>query len=266
MSDNLILLQGDAATELMKLGAESVDLVVTSPPYDNLRTYGSGQSFNFEEVACAIEAVLKPGGIICWNVADAVVDGSETLTSFKQAIFFKDKLGLRVHDTMIYEKSNGSKPDDLRYMNCMEYIFILTKGRPNTFNGIRDKKNVTAGKPCFGLHTMREKDGEMTVRKDRKIAAEYGLRTNVWKGNTRGQEDMGKELKHPAMMPKWLAHDLILSFSNPGDVVLDPMAGSGTVPAQAISLGRKAIAVDRNADYVALIRETVQKVTPGLAI
>ena len=220
---------------------------------------------SFEGIAQELFRVICDGGIVCWNVNDSVVDGSETLTSFRQAIYFKDVVGFRVHDTMIYEKSNGSKPDPTRYNPCAEYIFILTKGKPRCFNPIKDKQNVTAGKPCFGIHTMREKDGTMTNRKERKVAAEYGTRSNVWKGLTRGQEDAGLNLSHPAMMPKWLAHDLILSWSNHGDIVLDPMAGSGTTGQMAIGLGRRAILIESNPDYIPLIEQSCN-VTPGMAL
>lgn len=260
---NLEIKVGDCAECLKSFQDGSVDIFVTSPPYDSLRAYG-GHGWDFEGLAHEMFRTLKPGGVACWNVGDSVVDGSESLTSFKQAIYFKDVVGFRVHDTMIYEKSNGSKPDATRYNPCAEYIFVLTKGKIATFNPIRDKKNVTAGKPCFGNHTMRERDGSMSVRKDRKIAAEYGIRSNIWKGNTRGQEDVGKNLDHPAMMPKWLARDLILSYSNPGDLVADPMAGSGTTGAAAISTGRRAWLCEVNPEYIPIIEQSCD-VTPGFA-
>lgn len=255
---------GDSAESLRTLESGSVHLVVTSPPYDQLRTYG-GHSWDFEATARELYRVLCDGGVCCWNVNDAVVDGSETLTSFRQAIYFKDVAGFRVHDTMIYEKSNGSKPDPTRYNPCAEFVFVLSKGRPRCFNPIKDKPNVTFGKPCFGIHTMREKDGSMSVRKERKVAAEFGTRSNVWKGNTRGQEDAGNPLPHPAMMPRWLARDLILSWSNAGDVVADCFAGGGTTPAAAIETGRQAIAIEINPEYAPLI-ERACMVTPGLAL
>ncbi len=261
MSDLCKIMQGDWIEQLNTLPDESVQCCVTSPPYDSLRTYG-GFSWDFQAGAQHLYRVMCDGGIMCWNVNDSVVNGSETLNSFRQAIYFKDVCHFNVHDTMIYEKSNGSKPDPTRYNPCMEYIFILSKGKPRCFNPIKDKKNVTAGKPCFGIHTMREKDGRMTDRKERKVAAEYGTRSNVWKGLTRGQEDAGLNLPHPAMMPSWLARDLILSWSNTGDTVLDPLAGSGTTGVAALELGRKAILIESNPDYVKLI-EARTNVTPG---
>lgn len=235
---------------------KSIQLVVTSPPYDKLRTYQNNAVWNFEGTAHEIFRVLCDDGVACWNVNDMVIDGSETLASFRQAIFFKDLVGFRVHDTMIYEKSNGSKPDPTRYNPCMEYVFILSKGRPRCFNPIKDKKNVTYGKPCFGRHTMRERDGSMSIRKERKLAAEFGARSNVWKGKTRGQEDCCKNLPHPAMMPKWLSNDLIVSWSNPKDTVLDPFAGAGTVGLKSLENNRSAILIDISEEYCALAKET----------
>lgn len=259
----MTLLQGDCVEKCRELKDESVQLVVTSPPYDKLRTYGGVLEWDFESLSLELFRVLVPGGVLCWNVNDSVVDGSETLTSCEQKIYFRSKCGFRIHDTMIYEKVNGSKPDPTRYNPCMEYIFVLSKGKLRCFNPIKDKRNVTAGKPCFGVHTMREKDGRMTERKDRKIAAEFGTRSNVWCGLTRGQEDAGLNLPQPAMMPKWLARDLILSWSNPGDTVLDPLAGSGTTGRMAIETGRNAILIEKNPEY-ALVIQSECHTTPGL--
>jgi DNA modification methylase len=263
--DMLTIMQGDAAEKLQSIPDGSVDLVVSSPPYDDARTYGGALEWNFEAIAVELFRVMVPGGIVCGNVNDMVVEGSETVTSCKQKIFFREGCGFLIHDTMIYEKSNGSKPNPLRYNQLFEYVFVLSKGRPRCFNPIRDKRNVTAGKSVFGKHTMREKDGSMTLRNGRIVAAEFGVRGNVWRGNTRGQEDVCQNLPHPAMMPKWLAHDLILSFSNPGDLVCDPMAGSGTTGKMAIGLNRRALLIEKNPEFIAVI-ESETNVTPGLPL
>jgi site-specific DNA-methyltransferase (adenine-specific) len=258
MSDRLTILTGDARKTLCGLPGDSIPLVVTSPPYDDLRTYG-GVEWTwgaFIDIATELYRVIKPGGILCWVVNDATKDGSETVTSCKQKIYFREACGFCVHDTMIYAKSNGSKPNPRRYNQVFEYIFVLSKGRPVTVNLIRDKPNVTAGKSVFGKHTIRQKDGSMRVRKPRLIAAAFGVRGNVWHGNTRGQEDVCRALPHPAMMPKWLARDLILSFSNVGDTVLDPFGGSGTTAQQALESGRSAIICEVNPDYVPLIHQS----------
>lgn len=264
MSDILTILSGEFVEQSKAIPDASVHLVVTSPPYDNLRTYDDMPPFDFEGVARAIERVLSPGGVLCWNVNDSVVEGSETLTSCEQKIFFRRELGLRIHDTMIYEKTNPSNPSTTRYNQVSEYVFVFSKGPPSTFNPIKDKKNTTVGTSNLGIHTKRNADGSFGIR-NQAITQEFGMRGNIWRGKTRGREDMCQSLPHPAMMPKWLARDLIISWSNAGDIVLDPMAGSGTVGAEAIQLGRTAILCDRNPAYVELMKRACD-VTPGFAL
>jgi DNA modification methylase len=253
-NERLVIIHGDCVERMRTLASASIHLVVTSPCYDQLRTYG-GHTWDFEATARELFRVLCDGGVVCWNVGDSVVEGSETLTAFKQAIFFKEVCGFRIHDTMIYEKTNPGNPSDRqgRYNQCIEYIFILSKGRPRTFNPIRDKPNATAGVMRFGKKT----------RRDRKPAAEFGLRGNCWRGNTAAQENCCGEREHPAPMPKWLARDLIRSWSNPGDTVLDPMAGSFTTCVSALELGRKTIGIEIHEPYVQLGREACRNVTPG---
>ena len=255
MTEGIEIIQGDCAAEIPKFGPCSVDLVVTSPPYGTLRTCYC--DFDFPAIAKALATVLVPGGAICWNVGAQMVDGSETLTPFKQAIFFVEECGLCLHDTMIYQKRNFSHPEKRRYHQVFEYIFVLTKCPLNTFNPLVDRPNLTAGKiGNLGVNTFTEADGTKSVR-SKKLTREFGMRHNVWLGNTRGQEDMCVELKHPAMMPKWLARDLILSFSNPGDLVCDPFSGSGTTAFEAIKAGRRAVAIDNDARYVSMLRDNI---------
>ncbi len=264
----LTISNADSVEALTSLASSSVQLIVTSPPYDNLRTYG-GHAWEFEETALQMHRVLCEGGIVCWNVGDATVDGSETLTSMRQAIHYKDVAGFRVHDTMFYEKSNPGNPSDGqgRYNQCVEYVFVLSKGKPRCFNPIKDKPNVSFGQMRFGRKARRDTNGEVsdTYFSDRKPAAEFGLRSNCWRGNTRGQEEPCQGKDHPAMMPKWLARDLILSWSNSGDLVADPFAGSGTTGRAAIENGRRAWLNDVNPDYIRMIRKTCET-TIGLAL
>lgn len=264
-SDLLTIIQGDSLEKLRELPNDSVDLIVTSPPYDDLRSYG-GHSWDFEGIALELYRVTKQGGIVCWNVGDSVVDGSETLTSAKQKIFFREQCGFRIHDTMIYEKLNFSHPERTRYHQIFEYVFIVSKGEPATFNPLRDKKNATTA-GCvgnLGINSFTERDGSKSER-PKKVTAEFGMRTNVWRGKTRGQEEMCETMAHPALMPKWLARDLVLSWSNVGDLILDPFAGSGTTGMVALELGRKAILIELNPDYVQLINQRCN-ITLGLAL
>jgi hypothetical protein len=124
--------------------ADSVDLVVTSPPYDDLRTYG-GHSWDFERLANELHRVMKPGGVVVWNVADGVVDGFKTLSSMKQAIHF-DSIGLKMHDSMVYEKSGVAYPDSTRYLQVAEWVWVMSKGKPKTTNLLRDRPNKYVGK------------------------------------------------------------------------------------------------------------------------
>lgn len=269
MMPTLDIYCGDAAHKLVNVGTESVELVLTSPPYDNARTYGGTKTpeWEFEAIARELYRVLVPGGVLCWNVNDMVVNGSETLTSCKQKIFFVEQCGFRIHDTMIWRKNNFANPESARYHQVFEYIFVLCKGEKlRAWNPIKDKPNTQAGRiGAFGTNTYSQRDGSKSTRHT-YVTAEVGMRHNVWDGNTRGQEEFCTEKKHPAMMPKWLARDLILSFSNPGDTVLDPMAGSFTTCAAALELGRKAVGIELNRDYVKLGRETCHNITAGFQL
>lgn len=256
MNDGVRILIGDSVEMLRTIESGSVHLVVTSPPYDALRTYG-GHSWDFEATATELRRVLCDGGICCWNVADSVVGGSETLTSFRQALFFKDVLGLRVHDTMIYQKTNFGHPEKVRYHQLFEYVFVLSKGAPRCFNPIKDKPNAWAGTGPFGVSTMRQRDGSQKPKK-RNIIAAFGMRGNVWKCKTAGQENICKAIAHPAVMPYGLCRDLILSWSNPGDVTLDPFAGSGTTARASMNHERYSIAIDVNEEYRPLIEQATE--------
>lgn len=263
MSDRFTILCGDAPEQLTQLADGSIDLAVTSPPYDKLRESAYNSAFDFEALAVQLYRVLRDGGVLCWNVGDSVVNGSETLTSCKQKICFRN-CGFLIHDTMIYHKDNFSNPSHNRYHQVFEYVFILSKGRPRVFNPIKDKPNLWAGSGTFGKNTIREADGSIGLR-TRNIITEMGMRGNVWKGKTRGQEEMCLALPHPAMMPKWLARDLILSWSNPNDLCLDPFCGSGTTLRMALETGRRAIGIDLSQEYCRLAEQECNSVTPGFA-
>jgi len=260
---------------------ESVDLVVTSPPYDNLRTYNDSSSWDFDtfmKVADGLFRVLKPGGVIAWNVADAVVQdmhgkksgSSKTGTSFRQALYFQDQ-GLNFHDELVYRKHAprfAAGVNSLRYSDVTEYVFIMSKGRPNTINLLRDKPNKGAGK-TFKRDGGRNVDGSRNrAGADAKIAVihEFGVRENIWYYVTSfgaGQTDK-RAYEHPALMPMELARDLIKSYTNEGDLVLDPFMGSGTTARMAHSIGRDYIGFEIDETYHKLCEtitsEAVEKV------
>jgi site-specific DNA-methyltransferase (adenine-specific) len=249
----------DCLVTMAKMDDDFIDLTVTSPPYDDLRTYNdhikgnatefNGYSFSFEPIAKELYRVTKPGGVIVWVVGDATHKGSETGTSFRQALFFKE-IGFKIHDTMIYQKNNFSNPSSNRYHQIFEYMFVFSKGKPKVFNSIKDRKNIWGGKVgSWGKNSVRQKDGSMKEN-TRKINKEYGQRYNIWKYKTskNGQEDE-VAYKHPAIFPTQLAKDHIITWSNEGDVVYDPMIGSGTTARAAIDLGRKYLGSEIVEEY-----------------
>lgn len=248
----------DAVEGLKSLGEDSIRLTITSPPYDDLRTYG-GFKFEYIPVIKELFRVTCKGGVVVWVVADQSVDGSETGTSFRQALEFLNA-GFKLHDTMIYQKRNFSHPEKTRYHSVFEYMFVFSKGKPRVFNPIKDRKNLTAGAiGNLGVNTFTKRDGSKSVR-TKKLTWKFGMRHNVWLGNTRGQEEMCVKLKHPAMMPKWVARDHIISWTNEGDIILDPMMGSGTVPGEAKKLNRRYIGFDINEGYCKDAREYLEQI------
>lgn len=246
--DNVALIYGDNCDVMGQLPKESVDLVVTSPPYDDLRTYG-GHSWDFYGVAWQLKRLLKPGGVIVWVVADATKDGSESGSSMQQAMHFK-LLGFNLHDTMIYRKTNGGANGSLKaYLACWEYMFVFSKGEPSSLNLIRDRKNVVPPRTKEESQGRRNVNGE--VKGPRIISRqEFGLRWNVWDVAVGGNCVSDDGLQHPAMFPEGLARDHILSWSNEGDLVLDPFNGSGTTTKMAKLTGRRAIGIEVNPDYL----------------
>lgn len=256
-TDHYQLLYGDCAVRLADIPDQSINLTVTSPPYDNLREY-AGFVFDFDTIATELYRVTRDGGVVVWNVADATIDGSESGTSFRQALKFMD-LGFKLHDTMIYEKGNFSNPSRTRYHQIFEYMFVFSRDRPSTFNPIKDKQVTTTG--AFGKNTVRNPDGTMSDR-ERKDYAAWGMRTNIWRMKTAGQENPCQSIDHPAKMPRAMAHDHIISWSNPSDTVLDPFAGSGTTGIEALKTGRKFIGIELAPEYFEMTQNNLHAASP----
>jgi len=251
------LIQGDCLEVMKSLPSQSIDLTVTSPPYDNLRTY-NGYSFDFEGIAKELYRLTKDGGVVVWVVGDATINGSETGTSFKQALYFKD-IGFNLHDTMIWKKPNFANPSSNRYHQTFEYMFILSKNKPNTFNSIKDRKNIYCGSlGSVGKNTSTQIDGTKKIR-ERKVISEFGQRHNVWEINTSGQENMGKTINHPATFPEKLVFDHIISWSNEGDVVLDCFLGSGTTGKVAKQLNRQFIGIEISPEYLEIAKNRIDQ-------
>jgi DNA modification methylase len=260
-TENGILYNFDCIEIMKEFPKESIDLIVTSPPYDNLRTYNNDidklWSFDlFKLVANNITKIIKQGGVTVWVVNDATIKGSETGSSFKQALYFKDNCGLNLHDTMIWKKPNFSNPSNNRYHQTFEYMFIFSKGKPKTFNPIKDRKNKYK-QGSVGKNSTRLKNGEMKEIK-KKYNTDYGMRHNVWEVITAGQENMGKSLPHPAMFPLKLVNDHILSWSNISDIILDPFIGSGTTAVACEKLNRKWIGIELSEEYCEITKQRIK--------
>ena len=229
----------DCLETMQRMDDESIDLVVTSPPYDDLRQY-NGYSFDFEPIAQELYRVIKPSGVVVWVVGDQTKNGSESGTSFRQALYFKE-IGFNLHDTMIYQKNSSTycaRPESKRYTQIFEYMFILSKGQPKA-RLICDKPNKWAG--------HKDWSGKM-----KNPVREFSPRTNIWRYVT-----SFNGVKHPAPFPEQLAIDHILSWSDEGDVVYDPFMGSGTTARAAVRLHRDWIGSEISKDYCDTIHSSL---------
>ena len=246
---------------LKQLDDNSVNLTVCSPPYDDLRSYQGFAEWNFEvfkPIAEELYRVTAKGGVVVWVVGDAVVNGSETGSSFRQALYFMEK-GFKLHDTMIYEKNSSSFParrDSKRYTQIFEYMFVFVKGKiRNDITLIADKKNKWAGWTNWGNKTHYDADGTLKTTGNIKQIPEFSLRNNIWKYSVSFNDKTG----HPAVFPEKLAEDCILSWSVEGDIVLDPFSGSGTTAKMAMLNRRNYIGFEVNPEYYEVSLKRVGK-------
>lgn len=249
---------------LKLLDDNSVDLTVCSPPYDNLREYHgviNEDTWNFDvfkPIAKELYRVTRKGGVVVWVVGDAVVDGGETGSSFRQALYFQE-CGFKLHDTMIYEKNSSTFParaDSKRYSQIFEYMFVFVKGKIRSdIKLIADKKNKWFGWTNWGQHSQYDTEGNLVKAKNIRPIPEFSLRTNIWKYSVSFNDKTG----HPAVFPEKLAEDNILSWSCEGDLVLDPFMGSGTTAKMAMLNNRNYIGFELNKDYYEKSLERVAK-------
>jgi len=236
-----------------KMRPGTVSLTVTSPPYDNLRNY-QGYRFPFEDIAKQLFRVTKKGGVVVWVVGDKVVKGDRTMTSFKQALHFQS-VGFQVHDVMIYQKKNTPFMRSNAYTNCYEFMFVMSKGAPATFNPLK------VGTVRNGHEMLVHNKGADGVNK--KTLGELKkekTRTNIWQyavgfGGTTADKIA---FDHPAVFPEQLAKDHILSWTNPDELVFDPMCGSGTTCKMAMLTGRNWVGIDIAEEYVKIARQRIQ--------
>ena len=245
----------DCLEGLKLLDNNCIDLTVTSPPYDDLRTY-NGYSFDFENTAKELYRITKDGGVVVWVVADKTNNGSETGTSFKQALFFKD-IGFNLHDTMIYMSDKPPLTHN-RYEQKFEYMFVFSKGKPKTFNPIMEEcKYAGSDKKA---RTFRHTGDELQETHIKNKVNKEKIKGNVWYFST-GYNKSTKDIiafKHPAIFPEQLANDHIISWSNEGDTVLDIFSGSGTTPKMAIINKRNYIGFEISKEYCDIAEERLK--------
>lgn len=254
---------GDSLKLMKEMPDSIIDLTVTSPPYDNLRDY-KGYSFDFENIAKELFRITKEGGVLVWVVGDATINGSETGTSFKQALFFKE-VGFNLYDTMIYKKKGLRFPDSSRYYQSFEYMFVLSKGKPKTINLLEDRENIYKGSKVARKTQDRYKDGELrpnsAFRIDKeRVVKDFGVRFNIWEYSMGGNVSKDSfAFKHPAIFPEELAKDHILSWSNEGDLVFDLFCGSGTTLKMAKQNGRNYLGFDISEEYCKISEKRVNQ-------
>jgi DNA modification methylase len=239
------------------LDENSVDLTVTSPPYDDMRNY-KGYSFDFENVAKGLYRITKNGGVIVWVVADGTLKGNETGTSFKQALYFKE-LGFNLLDTMIYHKrAVGACGSQFSYNQSFEYMFVFTKGKIKTFNPIKDLVPERAGKPTrYTKQSKSNKEG-YSLETHIKIAPMGSKRQNMWTYDI-GYGSGDDKTSHPAVFPESMTQDHILSWSNENDLVFDPFVGSGTTAKMAMLNNRNYIGFDSSQEYCNIAISRLEK-------
>lgn len=260
---------------MSKMPNDFIDLTITSPPYDELRTYNnhilgakseySGYVFPFKKIAKELFRVTKQGGVVVWIVGDSTIGGNETGNSFRQALYFKE-CGFNLFDTMIYSKPpRGAVGNNKTYWQSFEYMFILSKGQPNTINLIIDRENKESRKGDNG--TKRLQSGELLQIK-RGGYGEYGRRTNIWEYNIGKGHSTGDEIafEHPAIFPEKLARDHIYTWSNPGDLIYDPMIGSGTVAKMCILENRNYLGSEINKSYCTIAEKRISQLNKSIEI
>ncbi len=259
-TDRLDLRRMDCIDCMAKMDANSIDLTVTSPPYDNLRTYEGSLQWNedtWKQVLKGLYRVTKQGGVVVWVVGDATIKGSETGTSFKQALYAIE-IGLSLYDTMIYRKTNKPPLNSPRYEQEFEYMFIFSKGRPKSINllstGCKYAGKINNGTARnSGRDELVKKQGAGKPCKDEKPLG------NIWSFPVGCEKDNAG--RHPAIFPEKLAQDHIFTWSNKGDTVFDPFTGSGTTGKMAMRLGRKFIGCEKVQEYYDIAKDRIERET-----
>lgn len=243
----------DCVKGMKRVADNTIDLTVTSPPYDSIRDY-KGYDFQFEEIAKELFRITKKGGIVVWVVGDKIKNGDRSLTSFVHALFFQ-KIGFNVHDVMIYQKKNTPFMRSNAYTNAYEFMFVFSKGKPRVFNPLKcaTKRNGFEGLPYNKMADGVNKKALGELKKEKTL-------TNIWPYavGLGGSTSDRIAFKHPAIFPEKLAADHILSWTNPGDLVFDPMSGSGTTCKMAVLYNRNYIGMEVSEEYCKIAKERIE--------
>jgi len=258
------IIEGNCVEIMKSFECNAIDLTVTSPPYDNLRSY-KGYVFPFENIAEELFRITKSGGIVVWVVADATIDGSETGSNFEQTLYFK-KVGFNLHDTMIFQKTNPiPQIYRKRYNNMFEYMFVFSKGEVKTHNPIK-VDCLHARLQLNGTTYKNYSKGEQKREKMANPVKNKKIKGNIWEYVVGKKAEDQEAKRHPAPFPCALARDHIASLTNEGDIVLDPMCGSGTTCIAALQLNRRFIGIDISHEYckIAKNRIKIYENHPGL--
>lgn len=255
------LFHGCGIAGMQMLPDNCIPLTVTSPPYDGIREFG-GHPFYFKPMARELWRVTAEGGVVCWHVQEEISNGSESGTSSEQRLYFRD-LGFRLHHTMVVETVGGHISSRVRYGASLQYVFFLSKGKPRTFNPICDVANKHAGKKT-GFY-QRRKDGSIRHQATVEIK-EMRVRGPVWRLNPGSHNTRDPEVRqHPALMHEELARDLIASWSNEGDLILDPMSGAATTANMALLLNRRYLGFEIFREYHDLATARLEKTAEDMA-
>lgn len=256
---------GECIDYMSTMEPNSVDLTVTSPPYDDIRNYKDNLNWDFDTFKCVASDlfnITKEGGIVVWIVGDATKNGSESGTSFKQALYFK-QIGFNLHDTMIYQKNNYMPLNHNRYDPCFEYMFVFSKGKPKTFKPLLVKCKTAGAAYNYQGRTSsstEEKGAAMRQRDEDKITKSHKYRGNVWLYDTGKYKGSLDDIwQHPATFPEKLAEDHILSWSNENDLIFDPFMGSGTTGKMALKNNRNFIGTEIVPEYYKIAEERLER-------
>ncbi len=257
------IINADCIKATARLPANSIDLVMFSPPYDGIRDYKKGWIFDFPALGKNLYRLVKDGGVCAVVINDGTQDFAKSLTSFRLVLNWCDTAGWRLFETCIYQRDgNPGAWWKRRFRVDHEYIFLFLKGKkPKTF----DKEPLMvpskhAGRIYSG--TDRLTSGKFK-KIDHKPVKRMKCRGTVWKYPTSNTEGNRTKLQHPATYPDPLAQDIIQCFSEPGDTVLDPMCGSGTTCVMAMKMKRQYMGIDINEEYCQIARKRLWQEAPS---